>query len=122
MYCALRIAPWAWPRLPFGADIALVTTACYAAGAWLRDRPDRWPQRPLPAGASLALAAVCLALLVAITAFNGQPDLNRMVLGLRPALFYAGAAIGIVAVFALATALPATAAARRLAASPPRRS
>ncbi len=88
-------------RLPWSMDVALVAVSLYALGYLARGlKLESTPRLWLP-----VLAAVCLSLGYLTSQANGLVDMNSLRYG-QPALFYAGALLGILAVFALASLIP----------------
>lgn len=89
------------PRLPWSMDVALVAVSLYALGYFARGLGAESLPRPwLP-----VLAATGLALVYTVSQANGLVDMNACRYG-QPVLFYSGALLGILAVFALASLIP----------------
>lgn len=95
----------AWPRLPWGLDNAIVALAFYSAGHFFRGHHEAISaQTPV-----LRLRLTALLLLVGVVSvaqINGGVDLNTLQFGRSPVLYFAGAYLGILAMFYLSSSLP----------------
>lgn len=95
----------AWPRLPWGLDNAIIALAFYAAGHFFRGHHEAVRAQTSVLRARLT-ALLLLAAVVSVAQMNGGVDLNTLQFGRSPVLYFAGAYLGIAAMFFLSAGLP----------------
>lgn len=95
-----------WPRLPWGLDNALVALGFYAAGHFFRAHHETLRAQTSTLKARL-IALLLFAGGTAVAQVNGTVDLNTLQFGRSAVLYFAGAYLGIMAMFYLASGLPA---------------
>jgi len=94
-----------WPRLPWALDNAAVALSFYATGHYFRQYQDMVSKKMTRTSA--IFLALCMLLGVAYTArINGEVDLNTLLFGTYPVLFFVGAYLGIFALFYFSISLP----------------